>query len=88
MSADWTSALTRARAHAPFLERGLERLPALESLLAAGRGEQALAWAKKGGEAPPGTGWARPGFTHREARNEQVSRCFIQRCFAGSLDWF
>ncbi|MFM5948461.1 MAG: glutamine-synthetase adenylyltransferase, partial [Novosphingobium sp.] len=58
MSADWTSALTRARAHAPFLERGLERLPELEALLASGRGEEALAWAKAAGADAPDTGSA------------------------------
>lgn len=45
MAADWQSALDRARAHAPFLARGLERQPELAELLAAGHGEQALAWA-------------------------------------------
>ena len=58
MSADWTHALTRARAHAPFLERGLDRLPELEALLAAGRGEQALDWAKAAGRTAPDTGTA------------------------------
>jgi len=49
MSADWTFALARARAHAPFLAQGLDRLPELESLLAAGKGEAALDWAKAAG---------------------------------------
>jgi len=43
---DWTSALDRARAHAPFLALGLDRQPELETLLAAGRGEEALAQAR------------------------------------------
>ncbi|HCF25477.1 MULTISPECIES: bifunctional [glutamine synthetase] adenylyltransferase/[glutamine synthetase]-adenylyl-L-tyrosine phosphorylase [unclassified Novosphingobium] len=58
MSADWTSALTRAQAHAPFLERGLEQLPQLQALLAAGRGEEALAWVKAAGADAPDTGSA------------------------------
>lgn len=50
MTAKWTDALARARAHAPYLERGLDRLPALESLLAAGQVEAALAWARAAGD--------------------------------------
>ncbi len=50
MSHDWTGAIARARAHAPFLARGLDRLPALETLLAAGDGEAALAMARAAGE--------------------------------------
>jgi len=46
MTADWDHALTRARAHAPFLARGLERMPELAEMLAAGRGEDALAHAR------------------------------------------
>lgn len=46
MSADWTSALERARNHAPFLARALERRPELAELLAAGEGEEALLAAK------------------------------------------
>lgn len=49
MTANWTSALARARAHAPYLALGLDRMPALEALLAAGDGEGALAWAKAAG---------------------------------------
>ncbi len=49
MTADWTKAIDRARAHAPCLARGLDRLPALEALLAAGDGEGALRWAKLSG---------------------------------------
>ena len=50
MTAMWTEALARARAHAPYLARGLDRLPALESLLAAGDVEAALAWARAAGD--------------------------------------
>lgn len=53
MTADWTSALERARAHAPYLAHGLDRLPALEALLAAGDGAAALAWARGAGEGAP-----------------------------------
>ena len=47
MAADWTSALARARAHAPFLARALDRRPALAEMLAAGDGEGALIAAKQ-----------------------------------------
>lgn len=46
MEADWQSALTRARAHAPFLAVALERLPELAEILAAGKGEDALVWSR------------------------------------------
>jgi len=49
---DWDSALHRARNHAPFLARALERLPDLAALLAAGEGEAALAWAQSQGDNP------------------------------------
>ncbi|ABC64560.1 bifunctional [glutamine synthetase] adenylyltransferase/[glutamine synthetase]-adenylyl-L-tyrosine phosphorylase [Erythrobacter litoralis] len=49
-AADWQSALDRARAHAPFLARGLDRQPELAELLLAGDGEGALAWARRRGE--------------------------------------
>ncbi|MFN3516753.1 MAG: bifunctional [glutamine synthetase] adenylyltransferase/[glutamine synthetase]-adenylyl-L-tyrosine phosphorylase [Novosphingobium sp.] len=58
MTADWTNAIARARAHAPFLARGLDRLPALEALLAQGRGEEALACARAAGADAPDTGTA------------------------------
>ena len=58
MSADWTNAIARARAHAPFLAQGLDRLPTLEALLAAGRGEEALAFARAAGADAPDTGAA------------------------------
>ncbi|MFM7349874.1 MAG: bifunctional [glutamate--ammonia ligase]-adenylyl-L-tyrosine phosphorylase/[glutamate--ammonia-ligase] adenylyltransferase [Erythrobacter sp.] len=44
---DWESALHRARTHAPFLARALERLPELAELLVRGEGEAALAWARE-----------------------------------------
>ena len=56
MAADWTSALARARAHAPYLARLLERSPKLAELLAAGEGEQALRQAKLAGLAATDTG--------------------------------
>ena len=43
---DWAGALHRARNHAPFLARALERQPDLAALLAAGEGETALTWAR------------------------------------------
>ncbi|WP_324828736.1 bifunctional [glutamate--ammonia ligase]-adenylyl-L-tyrosine phosphorylase/[glutamate--ammonia-ligase] adenylyltransferase [Qipengyuania zhejiangensis] len=46
MVTDWTSALDRARDHAPFLARALERRPALAQMLAAGDGQAALDAAK------------------------------------------
>ena len=47
---DWIGAIERARAHAPFLARGLDLLPELTALLAAGHGAAALDWAKAAGE--------------------------------------
>lgn len=58
MGADWSSALQRARAHAPFLARALDRQPELATLLAAGDGEGALAWARAAGEGVADTGVA------------------------------
>ena len=58
MTADWTSAIERARTCAPFLARGLDRMPALEALLAAGSGEAALAWARAAGQGAPDLGAA------------------------------
>ena len=48
-TADWAHALHRARAEAPFLARGLDRLPELEALLQAGRIEDALTAAHQAG---------------------------------------
>lgn len=47
---DFNHALTRARTHAPFLSRALDRLPDLEALLATGDIEQALVQARSAGE--------------------------------------
>ncbi len=47
---DWTAALARARAHAPFLARALDRQPELVLLLEQGAGDSALDWAKTQGE--------------------------------------
>lgn len=49
MTQRWTHAIDRARTHAPYLALGLERLPELADILAAGQGEAALAWAKAAG---------------------------------------
>ncbi|WP_285712347.1 bifunctional [glutamate--ammonia ligase]-adenylyl-L-tyrosine phosphorylase/[glutamate--ammonia-ligase] adenylyltransferase [Erythrobacter oryzae] len=49
---DWDGALDRARAHAPFLARALDRQPELAALLAAGDGTGALAWARAQGDNP------------------------------------
>ncbi|VWX53620.1 bifunctional [glutamate--ammonia ligase]-adenylyl-L-tyrosine phosphorylase/[glutamate--ammonia-ligase] adenylyltransferase [Novosphingobium sp. 9U] len=57
-SFDWPGAIARAHAHAPYLSRGLDRLPELSELLAQGRGEEALAWARRAGEGAPDTGVA------------------------------
>src|SRR5687768_6553316 len=48
-ASDWTGALARAEAHAPFLSRAMGRLPDLVALLASGDGEGALVWAKAQG---------------------------------------
>ncbi len=49
MDADWTGALARARLYSPYLAGALDRLPALEALLAAGDGEAAMQWAYAAG---------------------------------------
>lgn len=43
---DWNGALERARSHAPFLAKALDRRPDIAALLAEGRGEEALAAAR------------------------------------------
>ena len=55
---DWNGAIARARAHAPYLAQSLDRLPALEALLAAGDGEAALTWTRSAGADAPDTGSA------------------------------
>lgn len=52
LTPDWESALHRARSHAPFLARALDRQPDLAALLAEGDGEGALAWARAQGDNP------------------------------------
>lgn len=58
MNADWTAAITRARAHAPFLAGALDRLPALTELLANGEKDAALAYARSAGDGAPNVGSA------------------------------
>ncbi|HMO68799.1 MAG TPA: glutamine-synthetase adenylyltransferase, partial [Novosphingobium sp.] len=58
MTQRWTHAIDRARTHAPYLALGLERLPELADILAAGEGEQALAWAKAAGSGVEDVGVA------------------------------
>ena len=58
MNRAWNSAIDRAIGHAPFLARGLERLPDLAALLAAGKGEAALAWARAAGAGADSVGSA------------------------------
>jgi len=55
MHVDWENAIHRARTNAPFLARGLERLPDLAALLAQGRSEDALAWARQAGSGSEDT---------------------------------
>ncbi len=46
---DWNDAVTRARAHAPFLARALDRQPELAELLSAGDGAAAMEWTRQQG---------------------------------------
>jgi glutamate-ammonia-ligase adenylyltransferase len=46
MAIDWTNALTRARAHSPFLALALQRMPHLAGLLEQGEADEALTLAK------------------------------------------
>ena len=55
---DWTAALARARAEAPFLAGLITRQPALVDLLAAGDGEAAMAFARAAGAGAPSVGAA------------------------------
>jgi len=50
MTGEWQDAIGRARAHAPFLAKALERLPDLTALLEAGEGEAAMEWARAAGD--------------------------------------
>ncbi|MFN4038644.1 MAG: bifunctional [glutamate--ammonia ligase]-adenylyl-L-tyrosine phosphorylase/[glutamate--ammonia-ligase] adenylyltransferase [Erythrobacter sp.] len=47
LSPDWNGALARARAHAAFLGRALERQPPLAEMLAAGDTNSAFAWTRE-----------------------------------------
>lgn len=58
MNADWTGAIDRALAHAPYLAAALRRLPDLGEMLAAGEGEAALAYARAAGDGIAETGVA------------------------------
>ncbi|MCB2044544.1 MAG: glutamine-synthetase adenylyltransferase, partial [Novosphingobium sp.] len=58
MSGDWDNAIARARAYAPFLANALERQPALAELLAAGKAEAALDWARTAGDGADDVGAA------------------------------
>ena len=58
MAADWQGAIARAERQAPFLARLLERQAALATLLAEGRGEEALAMARMAGDGVADTGVA------------------------------
>jgi len=58
MTADWTGAIERARAHSPFLSLAMDRLPELTDLLAAGEGEAALAMAHRARDDADDTGIA------------------------------
>ena len=49
MATDWTGAIERARAHSPFLSMAMDRLPDLTTLLAAGRSDAALEYARAAG---------------------------------------
>ncbi|MBS0481647.1 MAG: bifunctional [glutamine synthetase] adenylyltransferase/[glutamine synthetase]-adenylyl-L-tyrosine phosphorylase [Proteobacteria bacterium] len=58
MTADWTGALERARSYAPYLAQGLDRLPALEGLLAAGDCTAAVSLARAAGDGADSVGSA------------------------------
>ena len=55
---DWTSAIERARSHAPFLAHALDRQPDLAALLAGGEAEAALEWSRRAAEGANDTGRA------------------------------
>ncbi|MCX7863617.1 MAG: bifunctional [glutamine synthetase] adenylyltransferase/[glutamine synthetase]-adenylyl-L-tyrosine phosphorylase [Novosphingobium sp.] len=58
MTADWTGAIDRARAHSPFLAMAMERQPELTAMLAAGDGEAALVRARCAGDGVEDVGVA------------------------------
>lgn len=82
MTADWQSALDRARAHAPFLKRALDRRPELAELLARGDGEGAMAAARAAGEGTDDVGVA--------LRRERLSLALVLAIgdLAGALDLY
>ncbi len=53
MTLDWTDALRRANAHAPFLAQALRRQPELAELLYQGDADAALDWAMGAGDEAP-----------------------------------
>lgn len=55
MTADWSGAIERAHANAPYLASALDRLPELTALLSAGEGEAAIAWARTAGSTSDDT---------------------------------
>jgi glutamate-ammonia-ligase adenylyltransferase len=55
MTPDWTGAIARAHAHAPYLAGALNRLPVLAGLLASGDAPGALAFARAAGDGAPDT---------------------------------
>lgn len=57
-TANWDTALARARAHAPFLARALDQQPEIAALLAAGASDAAVAVARDAGEGIAATGRA------------------------------
>ncbi|MGJ8606219.1 MAG: bifunctional [glutamate--ammonia ligase]-adenylyl-L-tyrosine phosphorylase/[glutamate--ammonia-ligase] adenylyltransferase [Marivita sp.] len=57
---DWHEAIARAKAHAPFLSRALDRQPELAAMLERGESEEALVWAReRGGGEDIGAGLRR-----------------------------
>lgn len=56
--ADWAGALARARGHAPFLCRALDRQPELEALLRGGDAMAALDWVEEAGRQTEDVGVA------------------------------
>ena len=82
MTADWQSALDRARNHAPFLKRAMDRRPELVELLAKGDGEAAMTAAKAAGEGAEDVGVA--------LRRERLSLALVLAVgdLAGAFDLY
>jgi glutamate-ammonia-ligase adenylyltransferase len=55
---DWAEGLALARNHTTFLARALDRQPDLAALLAQGRMDEALAWARQAGSGAADVGVA------------------------------